>query len=74
MLIFNDMTRDQQGSLSIDICDYNSVANFLLEWLEQHIDSTRVKAIGHRVAHAGSFSPFNISFFGQNESIIQLHS
>lgn len=74
MLIFNDMTRDQQGSLSIDICDCNSVANFLLEWLEKHIDSTRVKAVGHRVAHAGSFSPFNINLFGQNESIIQLQS
>jgi len=98
MLIFNDMSRDQQGSLSTDVCDYNSIANFLLDWLEQHVDSTQVKAVGHRVVHgmqhaapelvrkigwrspyigpvhAGPFSPFNISLFGQNESIIQLHS
>jgi acetate kinase len=51
MLIFNDTTRDQQGSLSIDVCDYNSAANFLLDWLEQHVDFTQVKAVGHRVVH-----------------------
>jgi len=50
-LVFNDTTRDQQGSLNIDVCDFSSAANILRDWLEQHVDFTQVKAVGHRVVH-----------------------
>lgn len=51
ILVFNDATRDQQGSLGVDVSDHKSAAEFLLDWLEQKVGFTHVSAVGHRVVH-----------------------
>jgi len=50
-LTFNDPTRSQQGSHSIPVPDQSSVANFLIDWLEERIGFASLKAVGHRVVH-----------------------
>jgi acetate kinase len=50
-LTFHAMSQDQQDSLSIAANDYSMAANLLIDWLEQQIDFTQVKAVGHRVVH-----------------------
>jgi acetate kinase len=48
-LTFNDPARSQQDSRSIQVSDPNSVANFLIGWLEEQNGFAHVKAVGHRV-------------------------
>ncbi|MHB9101000.1 MAG: acetate/propionate family kinase [Sulfuricella sp.] len=50
-LAFNDVSRGQQGSRSIEAADHSSAANFLIDWLEQQAGLTHVMAVGHRVVH-----------------------
>jgi acetate kinase len=50
-LTFNDPTRSQQDSRSIQVSDPSSVANFLIGWLEEQNGFAHVKAVGHRVVH-----------------------
>jgi acetate kinase len=46
---FNEPTRSQQASRSIQVSDPGSVANFLIGWLEAQNGFFNVKAVGHRV-------------------------
>ena len=48
-LTFKDMS--WQGDLGIEVADHSSAANFLIDWLEQHVGFTHVMAVGHRVVH-----------------------
>jgi acetate kinase len=50
-LSFNDLSQNQQDSLSIRAADHQSAANVLIDWLEERIDFASVKAVGHRVVH-----------------------
>ena len=50
-LTFSDTSRGQQGHRSIEAADHNSAANFLIDWLEQQVGFTHVRAVGHRVVH-----------------------
>lgn len=50
-LTFNDTSRGEQGSRSIEAADHSSAANFLIDWLEQQVGFTHVRAVGHRVVH-----------------------
>ena len=50
-LIFNNLTRNQQDSRSIEASDHRSAADFLIDWLEEQIGFASVKAVGHRVVH-----------------------
>jgi acetate kinase len=50
-LTFNDPTRNQQDSRSIEASDHRSAADFLIDWLEEQIGFASVKAVGHRVVH-----------------------
>lgn len=50
-LTFNDLTRSQQDSRSIQVSDHSSVANFLIGWLEEQNGFAHIKAVGHRVVH-----------------------
>jgi acetate kinase len=51
ILRFNDLLKDQQGSLNIGDADHRVAANFLMDWLEQKIDFGSIQAVGHRVVH-----------------------
>ena len=55
-LTFNDTLRGQQGSLGIEAADHGSAANFLIDWLEQQVGITHVRAVGHRVVRDGTSS------------------
>jgi acetate kinase len=50
-LTFNDKKDDKKNSLKIESSDYQSAANFLIDWLEKKDEFPSVKAIGHRVVH-----------------------
>src|SRR4030042_1392144 len=50
-LTFNDLTWSQQDSRSIQVSNHSSVANFLIDWLEEQNGFAHVKAVGHRVVH-----------------------
>lgn len=50
-LAFTDTSRDQQDSRHIDVGDYSCAVNYLVDWLEQQVDFTRLGAVGHRVVH-----------------------
>jgi acetate kinase len=50
-LSFNDVTRNEQGNRVIEASDHRSAANFLIDWLEEQVGFTCVKAVGHRVVH-----------------------
>ena len=50
-LTFNDLTQNQQGSNAIKAFDHQSAANVLVDWLEERIGFTSIKAIGHRVVY-----------------------
>lgn len=51
ILTYSDTSRGQQDSCVIDVDDHGSVADFLLDWLEQQVGFTHVRAVGHRVVH-----------------------
>jgi acetate kinase len=50
-LTFNDPTRSQLDSRSIQVSDHRSVAHFLIDWLEEQDGFSSVEAVGHRVVH-----------------------
>ncbi len=50
-LTFNDLTQNLQGSSAIKAFDHQSAANVLVDWLEERIGFTSIKAIGHRVVY-----------------------
>lgn len=51
ILSFNDSLRNHQGSHAIDVSDYSSAVNFLLDWLDQQSGFDHVNAVGHRIVH-----------------------
>ena len=48
-LTFSDASHAQQTS--VDVPAHHSMANFLIDWLEQKIGLAQVSAVGHRVVH-----------------------
>ena len=50
-LTFNDGKGDQKDILKVKVSDHQSVANFLIGWLEKQIDFTSIIGIGHRLVH-----------------------
>ena len=50
-LTFNDGKGDQKDTLKVKVSDHQSVANFLIGWLEKQIDFTSIIGIGHRLVH-----------------------
>ena len=49
-----DPARNQQDSRDIGDLDHRSAANFLIDWLEQHIGLASILAVGHRIANGGA--------------------
>lgn len=50
-LTFSDTLKGQQNSQGVEAEDHLSAANFLIDWLDQHVGLTHVMAVGHRVVH-----------------------
>ncbi len=50
-LTFNDPSQAEPGSRSIEAADHGSAANCLIDWLEQQVGFTHIRAVGHRVVH-----------------------
>ena len=50
-LTFNDLAKNQQESRNLNVSDYKSAANFLIDWLEEQKVFESVQAVGHRVVH-----------------------
>ncbi len=50
-LTFNDTSQAEPGSRNIEAADHGSAANFLIDWLEQQVGFTHIRAVGHRVVH-----------------------
>lgn len=50
-LTFSDTPQGQQNSQGVEAEDHLSAANFLVDWLDQHVGLTHVMAVGHRVVH-----------------------
>jgi len=51
---FSDPVRNQQDSRVIGDFDQRAAANFLFDWLDQHIGLASIKAVGHRVVNGGA--------------------
>lgn len=54
-LSFAEKNQSLQISRNISISDYSSAVNFLLDWFEQRIDFSTLRAVGHRVVHGMSY-------------------
>lgn len=50
-LSFRDGLGEQQPGLELEASDVASSVVFLLDWLAQHIDFSRLKSVGHRIVH-----------------------
>jgi acetate kinase len=50
-LTFRGLTRNEQGSRSIEVSDHKSAVNYLIDWLEEQKEFSSVSAVGHRVVH-----------------------
>lgn len=50
-LRFSDASHIEPVSLEVDIPADNSVASFLIDWLEQQVGLAQLSAVGHRVVH-----------------------
>jgi acetate kinase len=50
-LTFKGLTRNEQGSRSIEASDHKSAINSLIDWLEEQKEFSSVRAVGHRVVH-----------------------
>jgi len=50
-LTFIDTSNNQQATLDVEILAHSSVAEFLIDWLEQQVGLTHISAVGHRVVH-----------------------
>lgn len=55
-LTFHDWTRNQQGSCAMEASDPGRAAEFLINWLEEHIPFASVGAVGHRLVHGMNFT------------------
>ena len=55
-LAFNDLTQNRQGSRGIEASDHRSAANVLIDWLEERIGISSIKAVGHRVVHGMQYT------------------
>ena len=55
-LTFNDPTRSERDSRSIQVSGHGSVADFLIDWLEEQNNYTHLKAVGHRVVHGMKYT------------------
>lgn len=55
MLSFTEKNQSQQISRNISIGDYSSAVDFLLDWFEQQIDFSTLRAVGHRVVHGMNY-------------------
>lgn len=52
--VFADPAGMQQDSLDLGELDHLSSADFLLNWLDERIELSSIKAVGHRVVHGGA--------------------
>ena len=50
-LTFRGLTRNEQGSRSIEVSDHKTAVNSLIDWLEEQKEFSSVRAVGHRVVH-----------------------
>lgn len=50
-LNFTDTVANKKSTIPIKAADHTSIANALIDWLEQQHSFTTIKAIGHRVVH-----------------------
>ncbi len=50
-LTYSDTPHGQKNSQGVEAEDHLSAANFLIDWLDQHVGLTHVMAVGHRVVH-----------------------
>jgi acetate kinase len=50
-LTYRDTSREQPDRDGIAVEGHGSAADFLIDWLEQQVDLTHVRAVGHRVVH-----------------------
>ena len=53
-LTFDDPSRNQHDSRVIGDLDHRSAANFVIDWLDQHIGLTSIAAVGHRIVAGGA--------------------
>ena len=61
-LTFVDLIQNQPGSSTIKALDHQSAANVLVDWLDERIGFTSIKAIGHRVVYGTkSTEPYHIT-------------
>jgi len=70
-LTFNDPTRNQRDTRTIQASDHGAGAAFLIDWLEEKIGLGSVKAVGHRVVHGMKYTePQRVT----QELLDELHS
>jgi len=69
-LTFNDPGRNQPDSLSVEVSDQRSVADFLIDWLEEQIGFASVRAAGHRVVHGMRYTEPELV---TQELLVELH-
>ena len=50
-LTYSHASQNQQESHNIEAADHASATHFLLDWLEQQVDFSHIRAVGHRVVH-----------------------
>jgi acetate kinase len=50
-LTFGDEAGNEQDRCTMEASDHSSAADFLINWLEDHIDFAALRAVGHRVVH-----------------------
>ena len=53
-LTVDDPSRNQHDSRVIGDFDHHAAANFLIDWLEQHIGLMSLAAVGHRIVNGGA--------------------
>jgi len=53
-LTFDDTARNQHDSRVIGDFDHSAAANFLIDWLDQHIGLASLAAVGHRIVAGGA--------------------
>lgn len=51
-----DEKGNQKNNLKVEASDHLSAANFLLDWLQKHVEVSDIRAIGHRVVHGMNHS------------------
>ena len=56
MLSFREGAQDRENTRSVEASDRRTAAAFLIDWLEEKIGFSSVKAVGHRVVHGMTYS------------------